>query len=246
MVAYGVLSSRRESNREGGGEPPQPPPLHGVGEQSNTETASRTCGGTLAGFNVPAPVLFCRIRAPAREERERAREKAKEGRRKKERGRARRAMLFLFTHPLYQHSESRFPKVYGRTNAREREERRTRVVRFRREISEVRPGDASAFRLFRQDHPLMTIPGRQVRRSLEKALYEGTNWRRCNILTCQILERDTRAFGEPFSDLAYIKFRLKSDCFECPFRDRSTRLDRLDLRQDSRKTPPPAAERFTI
>ncbi|KYN11545.1 hypothetical protein ALC57_16329 [Trachymyrmex cornetzi] len=67
------------------GEPPQPPPLHGVGEQSNTETASRTCGGTLAGFNVPAPVLFCRIRASAREERsEQARGKAREGTGEKE------------------------------------------------------------------------------------------------------------------------------------------------------------------
>ncbi|KYN04580.1 hypothetical protein ALC62_04571 [Cyphomyrmex costatus] len=79
-------TARREKGIQhpGGGEPPQPPPLHGVGEQSNTETASRTCGGTLAGFNVPAPVLFCRIRAPAREEREQARGKAKEGTEEKE------------------------------------------------------------------------------------------------------------------------------------------------------------------
>jgi len=31
-------------------------------------------------------------------------------------------MLFLFTHPLYQHSESRLPEVYGGTRERSRED----------------------------------------------------------------------------------------------------------------------------
>ncbi|EGI68241.1 hypothetical protein G5I_03337 [Acromyrmex echinatior] len=91
QTAMGQLLCRKQREKgittPGGEEekPPQPPPLHGVGEQSNTETASRTCGGTLAGFNVPASVLFCRIRASAREERSgQARGKAREGTGEKE------------------------------------------------------------------------------------------------------------------------------------------------------------------
>lgn len=61
---------------------------------------------------------------------ERARER-ENGRREKEGGREPAAMLFLFTHPLYQHSESRTPEGI-RQNERTRERtRRESLVHFR-------------------------------------------------------------------------------------------------------------------
>lgn len=67
--------------------------------------------------------------------------------REREEKRTRAAMLFLFTHPLYQHSESRLPKVYDATREREDVSRSSRsAASAPREVSEVRASDASAFR----------------------------------------------------------------------------------------------------
>lgn len=144
-------------------------------EQSNTETASRTCGGTLAGFNVPAPMLFCRIRAlergsrkPFAQERENGQEN-RQRRRRTDRGPA--AMLFLFTHPLYQHSESRLPKVYARgTSARGESlvylslslETRFRAASFRKFNRATPP------HFIPDGHHPLTVNRAQVRRRINK------------------------------------------------------------------------------
>jgi len=141
----GSRTERKEKER--------PSPVHTGNSQilkrPRERAAELSCRVQCTGAGAFLPDTREERAGPSREKgRQRKSERNKKKReREREEKRTRAAMLFLFTHPLYQHSESRLPKVYDATREREDVSRSSRsAASAPREVSEVRASDASAFR----------------------------------------------------------------------------------------------------
>jgi len=124
-------------------------------------------------------------------------------------------MLFLFTHPLYQHSESRLPEVYGGTRERSREDES--ASRSSRSSASAR-WNPRGFGSTDERTPLCLVPHETMPRLLPgnstktELIDRGrcvacSRWTRRQSRRRSVILKETRksASGTPFLDFAYTR-----------------------------------------